>query len=378
VSAADEILEDVRRFAPSIAARSDEISLGRRVPPDLVDDLTAAGCFRSLVPPTHGGAGLDLTAHLRVLEVLARADGSVGWTVMIGSAAPVILGLLPRPSFDEVYASGPDVALAGAFNPTGGATPQEDGFRVTGQWSYASGCQHAHWFIAHCVVDDGRLPPVRMMVLPASEVEIKDTWFVSGLSGTGSHDFAVNDVFVPEPRSFVLGGAPCLDGPVHRIPELSFSTLTMGAVAVGIAQGALDEALDLALDKVPAFEVSTLASRPLFQHELGAADAQLRAARSLLHAQAADAWAQASAGTPFTDEARARIRAGATWVVHAAAEVVDTAYTLGGGTSNNLSSPLQRRLRDARAVTQHFAVKPDTFTMAGAVLAGQEVDLTFL
>jgi indole-3-acetate monooxygenase len=371
-------LEAVAALAPVIEARSEEIERGRRVPPNLVEELTMAGCFRTLVPRSHGGAELDLPADMRVIEELARADGSIGWTVTIGHEAPVLLGKLPRQAFDAIYADGPDVILAGTFNPTGVAAPADGGFRVTGQWSFASGCQHAHWFIAHCIVDDGRQPPIRMMVLPAIDVEIKDTWSVSGLCGTGSHDFVVNDLFVPAERSFTLWEEPCLDVPLLRIPELSLSTLAFGAVAVGIADKALGEVTDLATGKVPLFSGGTLASNPLFQHQLGEADARLRAARTLLYADAETAWATAVAGTPFTPDHRARIRATATWVTSTATSVVDMAYTAGGGTSLYSSSPLQRRLRDIRALTQHFGVKLDTFTAAGAVLAGQEVDLTFL
>jgi indole-3-acetate monooxygenase len=164
--------EAVRTLSPALVARSEEIERGRRVPPDLVDELTAAGCFRMLVPRSHGGAELDPPAEMRVIEELGRADGSVGWTVMIGGLAPVLLGKLPRQTFDALYAAGPDVILAGTFNLTGVATPADDGFRVTGQWSFASGCQHCHWFVAHCIVDDGRQPPIRMMVLPPTDVEI--------------------------------------------------------------------------------------------------------------------------------------------------------------------------------------------------------------
>jgi alkylation response protein AidB-like acyl-CoA dehydrogenase len=211
-----------------------------------VQELTAAGCFRTLVPRSHGGAELDLPAELRVIEELARADGSVGWTVMIGRSTPVVLGRLPRPTFDAIYAEGPDVIVGGTINPTGVATPVDGGFRVTGKWSFASGCQHAHWFIAHCVVDDGRQPPIRMMVLPAADVKIKDTWSVAGLCGTGSHDFVVTDGFVPTERSFVVWGEPCLDVPLLWIPEPSLATLSIAAVAVGIAHGALGEVTDLA------------------------------------------------------------------------------------------------------------------------------------
>ena len=278
VESSDSVLDKIRAMAPAIAARGDEIEQGRRLPTDLVEKLSTAGCFRAMVPASHGGQGLTFAEQLLVIRELARADGSVGWTVMIGSSAPVVLGLLPRSSFDQIYAKGPDVILGGAFNPKGVATPVDGGYRVSGRWSFASGCQHCHWFVAHCMVDDGRMPPVRMMVLPPSDVEIADTWYVSGLCGTGSHDFVVDDVFVPDERSFTLWDEPALDGPLWRIPELSLSSLMMANVAVGIAEGALGEITTLASGKVPMLADSTLGANALFQHDLAEADARLRAA----------------------------------------------------------------------------------------------------
>jgi hypothetical protein len=127
VSETSGTLEAVAALAPDIAARAEEIERGRRVPPDLVEALTAAGCFRMLVPHSHGGAELALPAQMRMIEELARADGSVGWTVMIGSLAPVLLGRLPRATLDTLYAGGPDVILAGTFNPKGVGTPVDGG-----------------------------------------------------------------------------------------------------------------------------------------------------------------------------------------------------------------------------------------------------------
>ena len=269
--------------------------------------------------------------------------------------------------------------MAGTFNPTGVATPVDGGFRVSGRWSFASGCQHADWFVAHCFVDDGRMPPLRMMVLPAADVEIVDTWTVSGLCGTGSHDFTIDDVFVPDERTFSVFEEGGVDGPLGRIPELSFSSLEIANVALGIAEGALAEITTLATAKVPMFADATLAANPLFRHQLGEADAHLRAARALLDGDSrVDLGDRGGRRRSSRPTQRARIRATATWVTAAAAAVVDTAYTAGGGSALYSSSPLQRRLRDVHAITQHFAVKPDTFTLAGAVLAGQDVDTTFL
>jgi alkylation response protein AidB-like acyl-CoA dehydrogenase len=167
-----------------------------------------------------------------------------------------------------------------------------------------------------------------------------------------------------------------VDEPVVRIPPPALYALEVASVAVGIAQGALDEILALATAKVPLLARAPLAANPLFQHQLAGADTELRAARALLYADAEVAWATAAAGAPFAPQQRARLRAAAAWATSRAAAAVDAAYHAGGGSSLYLDNPLQRRLRDIHAVTQHFLVRPDTLTTAGAVLAGQQVDLT--
>ena len=245
------ILDAVRALAPVIAARSEEIEQARRLPPDLVAQLRDAGCFRMLLPERLGGAGAGLTDHVAMVRELARADGSVGWTVLLNSSAPLIFGNLPVESFTAVFTENPDLALAGTFNPTGVATPEDGGYRVTGRWSFASGCQHADWLIAHCFVDDGRVPPLRMMMIPAADAEIIDTWSVAGMCGTGSHDFAVDGLFVADDRSFSVFEHGGLDGPLWQVPELTYSSLQFANVTIGIAEGAVAEITTLASGKVP-------------------------------------------------------------------------------------------------------------------------------
>jgi indole-3-acetate monooxygenase len=377
------ILDAVAGLAPAIAARAGEIEDARRLPPDLLEQLTAAGCFRMLLPGSHGGAGVDLATSMRVYEELSRADASVGWTVAIGAGCWLDVVRLPRPTFDALFADGPGVKIGGAFSPAGLAVPAGGGYRVTGRWGFVSGSQHCDWIYGNCIEEDtggdGGMPPLRMVVFRAGDVEIEDTWSVSGLCGTGSHDVVANDVFVPAERTFaVLTAEPCLDEPLVRIPLPSPFALQMASVALGIAQGALDDIVALAADKVPLFAGASLAANALFQNQLARADARLRAARALLYDDAATAWATALAGEAFTPEHRARIRASATWATDTAAAVVDTAYRAGGGSSVYRSNPLQRRLRDVHALTQHFLLKLDSLTTAGAVLAGQHVDTTFL
>jgi indole-3-acetate monooxygenase len=377
------VLEAVRELAPMIAARAGEIEAARRLPPDLVTELTAAGCFAMLRPPSHGGAGVDLATSMRVYEDLSRADASVGWTVAIGAGCWLDLVGLPRPTFDAVFADDPGVKVGGGIAPGGIAVPADGGYRVTGRWGFVSGCQHCDWIYGNCIEEgatgNGAMPPLRIALFHAGEVEIEDTWSVSGLCGTGSHDVVVDNVFVPAERTYaLLSSEPCLDEPLVRIPLPSPYVLQMASGALGTAQGALDDILALATDKVPLFAGASLAANPLFQNQLGEADARLRAARALLYAEAAEVWATALARDPVTPEHRARIRASGVWAADSAAAVVDMAYRAGGGSSLYRSSPLQRRFRDVHALTQHFLVKLDSLTTVGAVMAGQEVDTTLL
>jgi alkylation response protein AidB-like acyl-CoA dehydrogenase len=373
----EDVLDAVRRLMPEIEARAPEVESARRVPLDLLDQLKAAGCFRVLLPETHGGAGADLGSAMRVFEEISRADASVAWIVLVGGVAWVDLSGLKRSTFDSIYRPGVDTVVAGAFNPTGNAVPVKDGYRVDGRWAFASGCEHADWLYGNCVDTSSGEPQLRTAVFQPDEVEIEDTWSVSGLCGTGSHHFNVKDVVVPGERtSRVFVDPPCVDVPLVRVPVPATIALSMASVPLGIARAALDDVIALATEKVPLLAPAPLASNPRFQYELADADAKLRAARALLHTEADAAWATAAADDEFTPALRARLRSAAVLAVTDAASVVDMAYGAAGGSSLYSECSLQRRLRDVRAVTQHFLFRPDTLTTCGAVLAGQAADLT--
>lgn len=390
------VLDAVRELAPVIATRAGEIEAARRLPRDLLDDLIAAGCFRMLRPASHGGMGLGLTSGMRVIEELSRADASVAWTVGIGSAGWLDFVDLPRRTFDAIFGENPDAVVAGAVNPTGTAVPVDGGYRISGRWAFASGCEHSDWMFANCIeqpadgdgegataggppADDGGMPAMRVAVVSPADVEIEDTWSVSGLRGTGSHHFRIDGVVVPADHTYgVMTAESCVDEPMARIPLPTPYSLLVSGLAIGIAQGAVDDILALAATKVPLFAGATLATEPLFQHRLASADVQLRAARALVYGDAETVWRAAVAGEELSLEVRARIRADAVWAVSTAVSIVDTAYTAGGSGSLYDSSPLQRRLRDIHALTQHFLVKPDALTPVGAVLAGQDIDVPFL
>jgi alkylation response protein AidB-like acyl-CoA dehydrogenase len=374
---AADVLAAVQELQPAISERAAEIEAARRIPRDLLDGLIHAGCFRLLRPRTHGGLEAEFPAAMRVLEALARADGATGWTTMIGAGSWIDLVHLPRATFDSLFDGKPDAIFAGAFNPTGTISPVDDGYRVEGRWAFASGCEHADWIYGNCMEGINEEGPVlRGALFEPDEITIEDTWYVSGLRGTGSHHFRADGVVVPADRTFLaLSEEPCIDDPVVRIPVVSLIGLAMAPVATGIALGALDDVLGLAATKTPLLAPAPLATNALFHHDVAEAHTELAAVRALLWDLAEEAWATAVAGHEFTMEQRARMRAAAAWAAARSVAVVETAYRFGGGSSLYDDCPLQRRLRDIQAVAQHFIVKPDTLTAAGAVFAGQQPEV---
>ncbi|WP_438020049.1 acyl-CoA dehydrogenase family protein [Sorangium sp. So ce315] len=380
---AAKVLRAARDLAPTIVARAAEIEEARRLPADLLGELKAAGCFRMFLPRSHGGCEVDLRTGMDVLETLARADGATGWTVMLGSESPHLFALLPRERFDAVYTGGPDVIIGGGFNAQGEAHVIEGGYRVTGRWSFASGCEHADWLFGNCVLMDGgrprmgaagevrEMPETRGMLFPAREARIIDTWSVLGLRGTGSHDIAFEGAFCPEERSFdIFRGQPSVPGPGFVAPVLHF-VLHMGAVAVGIAQGALDETVALARSgKKRLYARAELAASPVFQVHLGRAETSVRAARALLRDTGDELW-DACVNDPGAAVAMApRISGALAWVTEVAARAVDACYQAGGGGVARNASPVQRRFRDIHTFSQHAAAAEGWFGQAGAALLG--------
>ncbi len=380
---AETLLNAVRELAPKISARSMEIETGRRLPPDLLADLIAAGLFRMLAPRSHGGMEIDFPSSMEIIETIAEADGATGWTVMIGSETPQLLALLPRHRFDQLYANGPDLIMGGGFAPRGTAELRGGDYLVTGRWAFASGCQHSKWLVGNCVVTEngkpraGFLPgtlEIRAMLFPRDAAKIIDTWSVNGLRGTGSHDIAVENLRVRADDSLdIFFGHSSIPGPLYAA-HLAYFVLHIAAVGVGIARRAVREIIALAAtSKKRLYTATSMAETPLFQYRVGHAEATLRAARALLMEESQNIWSNAVAGTSLIPNDSMRVIGTAAWVAHTAASIVDACYTAGGGTALYDSSPLQRCLRDIHTLTQHAAVGEGSITRAGAVLLNQPV-----
>ena len=369
---AEAVLGAIGDLVPTVTARAAETEAGRRLPLDLVAQLADAGCFRLLLPRSHGGVEATLADQLDMVDSLSRADASVGWTVMIGSSAWFDMVHLPRSTFDRLFAE-PGAIVAGAIAPSGTLEAGRDDFQVNGRWGFVTGVEHATWVGVNCLAADpaGGPPGMRLAVLRPEDVVVEDTWHVSGLRGTGSQHIRAEAVRVPaEWTCDPMTGEPCVDLAVARVPAPALVALSVSRVALGIAAGALDDIIVLAGDKVPLLSPGTLATSPTFHHGLAEADARLRSSRAMLDDTVGAIWSTAVSGAAFTNEVRARARLDAAWAVRQATRVVQFAYHAGGGTALYDGSPLQRRLRDVHAVSQHFIVRPDVLAAAGSVLAG--------
>jgi indole-3-acetate monooxygenase len=379
----DQLLRAVHTLEPMIRAHADEAERNRRLSPVVVTALAEAGIFRMYTPRTLGGFEIDPLSFYRIVEAIARIDGSTGWCVFIAGGNPLLGAFLADEAAEKVFGSDPHAITAGVVHPYGTAVVSDGGYRVTGRWSYASGCQHSTWIFCCCEVFDGdqrRLaedgePDVRLFFIPIGQINIIETWDVSGLSGTGSHDVMIDQVLVPAAYTcaFKPGITPqCIyyQSPVYRYVLYASFALPIGAVALGIAQGALDACLELAQSKRPNVGTDMLRDRPLFQVRVAEAVALVRSARAWLHTAVQETWQSHLVHGRVSFDERTDLLLAAANATRSAAAAVDILYTVAGASANYRRSPLQRALRDIHAATQHVGTAAPQFESAGRMLLG--------
>jgi alkylation response protein AidB-like acyl-CoA dehydrogenase len=372
-------------FGAELRRRADEVEQARRLPRDLSRSFAEAGFYRMCVPEAYGGLELPPGDTMRTIETVAQADGSCAWCVFIGATSGSVLAILAPEAAREIFHR-PEVLLAGVFAPQGRAIPTERGFRVSGRWAWGSGSENADWVMGGCqVLRDGELlraksgaPLSRMMIAPKDQIEFFDTWLVSGLCGTGSTDFAMNDLFVPERRAAGLGIDGPLARPLYAFPQFGLLAMGIAAVAMGLARAAIDELVSLAGSKTPQGSSRPLALRPAAQSDVAKAEALLRSARAFYYETIECAWDAARAEGEIGTEQRRNVRLATTHATRASAAAVDLMYELGGGTSVYRRSPLQRIFRDVHVATQHMMVSPATLELTGRLFLGVETDTSLL
>lgn len=377
-------VQAARELYPLLSAASERIEHDRRLPVDVLAALKASRLFRLCLPQRYAGLEAPPVDMVSAIAELARADGSAAWCVAIGSTSALLAAYLPEEDAREIYARDPDSVSGGVFAPRGKAVAEGSAYRMGGRWPFASGIDHCSWLMGGCVViEDGNpvllaggLPDSRLLVFPAGEATIHDTWSVSGLCGTGSHDMEVRDLLVPRSRAIsLMTDKPRIDNPLFKFPVFGCLAIGIAAVSLGLARRAIDELVELAGGKTPTGSRRLLADRPLVQIQIAEAEAAERSARAFITDTVAGTYEEAAERGEISLRQRALLRLAACHAVALSKRAVDAMYEAGGGTSIYKTSALQRCFRDVHTASQHLMVSSSAFELAGRVLAGVDTDV---
>ena len=372
------VLDAAAALRPIARTYQDQTERELRIPPPLVEQIKAAGLYRLVVPRALGGLEADAMTYLRAAELLAEGDGSVGWNIGNSAIGQLIALGLPDAGVEEIFNDGPDTIVAGTAVAGGGiATPVEGGYLVSGRWSFGSGCREAQWMMANFDLrgSDGSTVLHRAFFRPA-EVTVIETWDMTGMRGTGSHDWTVNEVFVPHRRTVEVPGRLLINqwqkwtGTLYQLPVHALVGPHHSMAATGIARAGIDALTDLAGAKVPRGRSGLLRDQTQVQDALARAEALLGAAQTYRAAAVDDVWDTVARGRETTLEQRARCRLAATFAVDSARQAMDLMYRAGGTTSSQRSHQLAHCWRDLHVVAQAASTAPEWYALTGRVFLG--------
>lgn len=368
-----------RALGPALEAAADEIELIQDFPEPLATALHEAGLFRLLLPRSAGGEEVHPSAYLDAIVEASRHEGSVGWNLFVANSSALIAPFLPLESAREIYRDPRAVISWGPPNACR-IVAVPGGYRVTGEWPFASGSAQATWMGAHghVVEADGDLrlnaagaPLIRTVLFPADRATLLGDWNPVGLKGTASQSYRVEDVFVPEAFSSTREQPELRRdrGPLYAFTMQGLYAVGVVGVAVGIARAMLDSFRDLAAEKTPRGR-SRLADDKLTQADFARAEAKLSAALAYVHAVLDDVYARADDVDPIGVEDRATVRLACSHGIQAAVEVADWVHRAAGVSAIFPGSPFERRFRDIHTVTQQIQSRSAHFEAVGSVLLG--------
>ena len=382
-SEAKQLLKTVEGMLPAIREAAADIDAKLTLPEWLVQQLADAGVFRMLLGKEHGGLEVDPVTTTKVIEAISSANPSVGWVAMILSATPYWVAAYLEDGVDrEFFRVDPPVIIGGTLVPHGRAVKTEGGWRLTGQWPFASGCNHANWMSTGSWMYDGDEPILeengspmwRLFLSPASGCKILDTWHTTGLRGTGSHDYTMEDVVVPD-RLMIkhpAQGKPRRAEPYYSYPVLSVPM--MSAVSLGAAQAAVDGLIELLREKVNRTSNKPVSGDLEKQVDLAKTEFLVGSARAYLYDNLSEVWSRIQEGREVPMDLRGRFRTACTSAVAASIQAVDLAYAAAGATSIYASSELERCFRDVHTAAAHAFIRPATIADGGKLLLGLEPD----
>jgi indole-3-acetate monooxygenase len=385
----EELVTRAREMGPLLRANAERADREGHLPAESLDAMREAGFLRMYAPHSRGGLEVDPVTHALVQEELARHDSAAAWILQVVAPTAWFMSRLPTQTVEEMYADGVDLICAAAFGFPVEARSVEGGFRLSGQRPFASFASDSTWlFLTALNMQGGQpemmggSPVVRCCFFPSDDRHIVQTWDTLGMRGTDSDDLIVDDLFVPEARTFRIGidhtPGPGYEGPLYRMALMGAVSAALPPVALGIAREAIDEVVALATGKTPFSSSTTLSLRGVVQSKIGKAEGLLRSARAYLFDRMTNAWDRAVAGEVLSLEEKTEILLACTQTIAACVEATDLMYSCAGTSGIFKRNRLERLFRDVQVLRHHGFVNESRFETVGQVWMGLPPELGFV
>lgn len=376
------ILANAHRIAPFLREQAGEVEAARRLTPPVVDALRDSGVFRMAMPRAWGGPEVDLLDQVEILEVLSRADASAGWCAMIGSDSGFYGAFLDDAVGRELY-SDLDTVTAGWVMPAGKLEIVDGGYRLSGRWSFGSGSTHADLISAGALVTEGGIPRLgrdgrpefRVALVPASHVQVHDTWHTTGLCGSGSNDYSMDAVGVPAEHTFAFHEST-REQTLYRWPGLFIANLV--AVPLGVAADALETAMGILAEKILMPDMTPAKAEARVQTAVAQAQAMVGSARSYAYDTLGGFWSVLASGDEPSFAARAQMAGCFVHTLTTCRDAVQLLVETVGTAGIQRGTTLERNLRDLITMGQHLLGQAKMREWAGGLWFGQPAPLPTL
>ncbi|MBM7510370.1 3-hydroxy-9,10-secoandrosta-1,3,5(10)-triene-9,17-dione monooxygenase [Nocardioides salarius] len=380
------VLDGVRDLLPGLRERADEAERLRVVPDANIKELEETGFFKLLQPRRFDGFEADPVDFYTAVRDIASACGSTGWVSSVVGVHPWQVALFADEAQQAVWGEDTATRLSSSYAPTGKAVVTEGGYRLSGKWSFSSGADHCSWvLLGGLVLDgDGNVVDFKTFMVPRPDYTINDVWHMVGLSGTGSNDVVVDDVFVPEAFTLSMGETGSCRGPgqaqntsdLYKLPFHSIFTGTITTPIIGMAMGAYAEHVEMQQQRSRAAYLGEKASKdPFAMVRIARASSEIDAAWALLVGNIREEQAHVARGEQIPLRLRLKVRRDQVIGSQRAIDAIDELFEASGGRALAQGTYLQRAWRDAHAGRVHAANDPErALQMFGAHEFGHKVD----
>lgn len=366
----DEMVDRARKMIPTLLERAAATEENRSVLPQTIQEFVDAGLYRILQPTEYGGYAMDITTLYRVTMQLARGCPSSAWCYVLVASHNWQLPMIGARAADEVWARDAGVRMSSSFAPFGKARAVEGGFMVSGRWPWSSGCDHCDWALVGALVpsDSGGRPVHRAFLVPRTQYDIIDTWYVFGLKGTGSKDIGLRgEVFVPEYRSHNFSnflemrevGHDTFKDRTYRYPFGVMFAYCLASVAIGVAEGAQTLFVEQMRERTSAVDGAKAIEDPAVRQRIAESDTLIRGMHGRMDANLGQIRALIDADRAVPMELRVHAKWDALHIVRTAMQAVDLCFKASGARGIRLDNPIQRYFRDMHTISNHGFLNAD-------------------